>query len=154
MAMFLRVTTHSTGKGRLFSFIAAFALLSPWMSSAAEPDWQFVTTSDDRIVYVDTATIRMRENRLTASVLHRFAAEQTPLPGKSFRSSVYLVTFECGSERSGFVGVANYVGPSGDGAVIDSFERSSFSVPMKYASPRTLGHATLQYVCSRAGASS
>jgi hypothetical protein len=52
------------------------------------------------------------------------------------------------------VSVANYAGPSGDGAIVDSFERSSYSVEMKQARPRTLGHATLQFVCSRANASS
>jgi hypothetical protein len=151
MAMILRVTPYTTVTRRLFG-VVAFALLLSRIASAAEPDWQFVTTSDDRIVYVDAATISMRENRLTASVLHRFSAQQTQLSGKSFLSSVYLVSFECGSERSGFVSVVNYAGNSGDGAVIDSFARSSGSVKLKYAEPRTLGHATLQYVCSRANA--
>ena len=151
MAMVSRVTSYTTATRRLFSIVVACALL-PRMASAAEPDWQFVTTSDDRIVYVDATTIRMRENHLIASVLHRFTAQQTPLSGKSFLSSVYLVTFECGSERSGFVSVANYAGNSGDGAVIDSFERSSDAVKLKYAEPRTLGSATLQYVCSHANA--
>jgi hypothetical protein len=151
MAMLSRVTTYTSASRRLFS-IVAFALLLPRMASAAEPDWQFVTTSEDRIVYVDAATIRMRDNHLSARVLHRFSAAQTAPPDKSFLSSVYLVNFECGSKRSGFVSVANYAGPSGDGAVIDSFERSDHSVELKYTPPRTLGYATLQFVCSRANA--
>jgi hypothetical protein len=112
MAMLSRVTTYTFATRRLFS-IVAIALLLPRMASAAEPDWQFVTTSDDRIVYVDAATIRVRDDRLSALVLHRFSATQKALEGKSFLSSVYLVNFECGSKRSGFVSVANYAGPSG-----------------------------------------
>jgi hypothetical protein len=143
-----RVNAYTAATRKLFSIGFAFALLSPCIASAADPDWQFVTVSDDRIVFVDTTTIRMRENRLTASVLYRFAAKQTPLPGKTFQSSVYLVDFECESERSGFVSVTNYEGSSGDGALVDSFERSNYSVKMNYSPPRTLGHTTLQFVCS------
>ena len=145
-----RVNAFTAETRKLLSIVLAFALLAPCIASAADPDWQFVTVSDDRIVFVDTTTIRMHENRLTASVLYRFAATQTPLPGKTFQSSVYLVDFECASERSGFVSVANYAGLSGDGTLVDSFERTSQSVKMNYAAPRTLGHSTLQFVCSRA----
>src|SRR5262245_48496191 len=138
MAKDSQVNVSPAESWKLLSIVFACAWLAPCVSSAVEPDWQFVTVSDDRIVFVDTTTIRMRENRLTASVLYRFAAKQTPLPGKAFQSSVYLVNFECESERSGFVSVANYAGPSGDGDLVDSFERTNSPVKMNHSAPRTL----------------
>jgi hypothetical protein len=130
-------------------FVAA--VLASATASANEPAWQEVVKDADGFAEVDTANIRIDENRLTASVRITTSSQGNEGRSSTTGSAIFLRVFDCGAEKSGVSSMTKFTGPRGSGDVIKTVE----GLPVDQASlkderPGTYGHKVLEFVCERA----
>ena len=126
-------------------------LFAASLATASAPDWKLVIEGKSgTLVHVDVASVRVRENRLTAWVRYSFAAEQTSATGKSFMSAMQLQVFDCKSEQRGIASTADYSGREGTGEVVQTEATGISKASMSYLPAGSVGQSTMEFVCAHA----
>ena len=136
---------------RLGLTLLAFLLSS--VGFAAEPNWVPVAEATDKtlVVYVDTGSVKVRDGQLTAWMKFNYSSPQKPVRSAArskYRSVITLESFDCASERSGWVSVTYYSAIDGTGGYVGSASNDTHA--LEYLPPDTVIRATLEAVCQSA----
>jgi hypothetical protein len=136
--------------------IAAVSAAGMWGGAAeaatGSTNWEVMVWTAPLTVSLDTSSIALHAARVTARVMWDYSEAQYARGQASapYKSMIGIIVFDCANEQFGGAGSVSYSGDGGEGDAVAQYSINPESAALSTATPGTIGHDLLTFVCAHA----
>lgn len=126
-------------------------IVATTLGRAAESNWVYLVSNQTLKGSVDITSIQVRDGKQSAWVLWDYnELQELSVAGKSqmYYSAKALSVFDCANEKYAIVSQIYYGGVSGEGVIVDSWNKPIGSTELVPVVPDSLASGILKFVCA------
>lgn len=112
-------------------------------------DWEYVAATGSSNVYVDLASVKLREHRRTAWYLFDHLDTRYDIDSaRVFKSSTHLIDVDCATQGLEWTRMEKYAGPLGTGARVSARNVDTLTASFQETIPEAASAAMATAICT------